>query len=103
MTAQFYDRLHKKKRENSKSLYLALVLISSSLIGLAQKPSLVMRSGQAYFGRLEANVEGSIVVTPKRKAPDQSESSGLPQTCTAYSSPMTIFSWLQKQNFLNKM
>ena len=78
---------------------LALVLISSSLIGLAQKPSLVMRSGQAYFGRLEANVEGSIVVTPKRKAPDQSESSGLPQTCTAYNSPMTIFSWLQIKDF----
>ena len=77
-------------------IYLALFLINSSLMGLAQKPSLVMRSGQAYFGRLEANDEGSMVVTPKRKAPDQSESSGRPQTCSAYNSPITIFSWLKR-------
>ena len=80
----------------SKKSYFALVLTRSSLMGFAQKPFLVIKSGQAYFGRFEAKVVGSILVRPRRKAPDQSDSSdGLPQTCIAYNSPITIFSLLQ--------
>ena len=63
-----------------ESFYLALFFTSSSLTGLAQKPSLVTRSGQAYFGKLEAKVAGSTLVTPILKDPDQSDSSGLPMT-----------------------
>lgn len=49
-------------------------------MGRAQNPLLVMRSGQAYFGKVAANDDGSTVVTPSLSAPDQSESSGLPKT-----------------------
>ena len=77
--------------------YFALRFMRSSLMGLAQNPFLAIKSGQAYFGRFEVNVVGSILVTPRRKAPDQSESSGLSQTCMAYNSPMTIFSLLKQR------
>lgn len=66
--------------EISIKTYRDLSLANSSLMGLAQKPVLVMRSGQAYFGKLAANDDGSTVVTPSLSAPDQSESSGLPKT-----------------------
>ena len=79
-----------------KKAYLALFLTSSSLTGLAQNPCLVTKSGQAYFGKFEDNVAGSTLVTPILKAPDQSDSSGLPITKIQYNSPSSNVSWLQK-------
>ena len=67
--------------------YLALFFTSSSFTGLAQNPSLVTKSGQAYLGKFWAKVDGSTLVKPIRKAPDQSDSSGLPITERQYNSP----------------
>ena len=60
--------------------YLVFSFASSSLIGRAQNPSLVIKSGQAYLGRHVFKLFGSTLVIPNLRAPDQSESSGLPTT-----------------------
>ena len=71
---------------------------SSSFTGLAQNPSLVTKSGQAYLGKFRAKVDGSTLVKPIRNAPDQSDSSGLPITEMQYNSPSSNGSWLKKIN-----
>ena len=77
--------------------YLALFFTSSSFTGLAQNPSLVTKSGQAYLGKFWAKLDGSTLVKPIRKAPDQSDSSGLPITEIQYNSPSSNGSWLEKK------